>query len=213
MELFLWDSAMAHNSLLTGYYGNRGGINFTNVSHGKWQPWNPVLELRLDRILNPIPMYAKKIRDAIMPRDGQPLGYDLMVGDWVAPDGKGQVADLFFDIARKTNGEVQIPHYPRAYELLDNTLTISFPNVSDGIQSVAGTSSDLRLPREAPTNGYSPKLIKHNFETVTNVVVVVSEPRIVRRSDFDRNANYFFRVRTKTDEQREYHQCLVWKNI
>ncbi len=88
---------------LAGYYGNRGGINFTNVSHGKWQPWNPVLELNMDRIINPIPMYARKVWDSKIPAEATPVGFDLVAGDWMAPYGKGQTADLIFTLLKTTN--------------------------------------------------------------------------------------------------------------
>jgi hypothetical protein len=139
-----------------------------------------------------------------------------MAGDWVAPDGKGQVADLLFNFARITNGVVKEGPYNRSdnflyRQLRDNSLTISFSNEGDGIQSVAATGGGLRLPREAPANGYSPKLIKRDFEIATNTVVITSETKVVRHSDFNRDANYFFRVRTKTDGKGDITNALYGK--
>ncbi len=197
-----------------GYYeptGLSSTIRFTNVISGKWQPWNPILELRVDRILNPIPMFAKKVWQAQIPSQGRPVGYDLVVGDWVAPDGKGKIPDLLLAFVKKTNGVVLTDPGKIERQLHDNSLTVSFFNVGDGIQSVAATSGGLRLPREAPTNGYRPELVKRDFEIATNVVVFERETKVVRHSDFDRNANYFFRVRTKMDDKGNITNALYGK--
>lgn len=198
-------------SSFAGFYDSMGvsdRIQFTNVVAGKWQPWNPTVEVRVDRIVNPIPMYARKVWNIRIPSGEQPVGFDLMTGDWVAPDGKGQVADLLFTFSRKTNGAVQIPHYPGDHQLLDNALNISFSNTGDGIQSLAATGGGLRLLREAPTNEYRSTLVKRDFETVTNIT---SETRVVRHSDFNGDANYFFRVRTKTDDKGNITSALYGK--
>jgi len=201
-------------SSLAGFYdsiGTSARIQFTNVVAGKWQPCNPVLELRVDRIVNPIPMYARAVRERKIPMTGAPVGFDLMVGDWVAPDGKGKTGDLLFTCVKKTNGVVLTDPGKIERQLLDNTLAISFSNEEDGIQSVSATGSGLRLPREAPTNGYSPKLIKRDFDTTTNVVVIISETKVVRHSDFSRDTNYFFRVRTKTGDKGNITNALYGK--
>jgi hypothetical protein len=194
-----------------GFYQSEGlsyGIHFTNVVSGKWQPWSPTLEVVMQKVGIQVPMYAKRVWDAQIPSQGRPVGFDLMVGDWVAPDGKGQVADLLLGFSEKTNGAVQVPHYPGEHQLLDNALNISFSNAGDGIQSLAATSGGLRLPREAPINEYRSTLMKRDFETVTNVMREVS---VVRHSDFNRDANYFFRVRTKMDDQGNITNALYGK--
>ncbi|MGD9874056.1 MAG: hypothetical protein AB7T27_07265 [Kiritimatiellia bacterium] len=63
------------------------------VEDGRWIPWNPVLPVTLKRIVNPIPMYARRV-DIEIPEQNKPLGYDLEKADWIAPYGKGVVADF-----------------------------------------------------------------------------------------------------------------------
>jgi hypothetical protein len=110
--------------------------------NGKWLPWNPTLEVVLKKIVKPVPMYARVV-DIEVPVKDKPVGYDLMVGDWVAPYGKGSTSDFLFSRDSKTNS---------------NTLRILFSNSGDGIQLVeaplARQGSLLRSPRTAPENGY-----------------------------------------------------------
>jgi hypothetical protein len=67
---------------------------FTDTKLGKWQPWNPTIEIVLKPILNPIPMYRTTVTNHI-PRPSHKFGFDLLVEDWIAPQGRGQVADVF----------------------------------------------------------------------------------------------------------------------
>ena len=200
------DSSASAGIFKDGYYVNTCRIAFTNSQLGRWQPWNPTVEVVLKKIGIQVPMYAKKVWQAQIPSEGKPVGYDLIVGDWVAANGKGQIADLLFTFIRQTNGVVEVNG--RAHQLYDNSLSISFSNSGDGIQSVSATGSGLKLPRKAPTNGYSPKLIKRDFETVTNIT---SETRVVRHSDFNGDANYFFRVRAKADDKGNITNALYGK--
>ena len=129
------------------------------------------LTMVLKKMGKPIAMYAKRINSLKVPEFNKAIGYDLMIGDWVGPYGKGINADLFF--TEKHTG----PH--SGY-----ILSVSFPNSGDGIQefTVPDTEkgSALRSSREAPVDGYQPELAQ--TET-TNP-----------------NRNFYFRVRTKLDE-------------
>jgi hypothetical protein len=115
---------------------------------------------------------------------------------------------LVFTLIKRTNGVIRIDPGRHEHQLYDSTLTISFSNDGDGIQSVASTGGGLRLPRQAPTNGYSPTLVKHEFETATNIL---HETRAVRQSNFSADANYFFRVRTKKDSDGNIDSALYGK--
>jgi hypothetical protein len=82
-----------------GYY-NIGSLRyaFKEVLGGRWEPWNPQLEVVVPRILNPVPLYARRVGESPrleLPELG-PVGFDLVVSDWVAPRGKGKRADLIF---------------------------------------------------------------------------------------------------------------------
>ena len=60
--------------------------------------WVPVTrDVVLKTKVNPIPMYSKRYRGKI-PHLNQPVGFDLKVVDWVHPDGKGEVADVYITV-------------------------------------------------------------------------------------------------------------------
>ena len=184
-----------------GYYPTWNlEYQFKEIKDGKWQPWNPILELEFKPILKPIPMYARKkgaIKPFAIPAIGQPVGFDMMAGDWVAPHGKGSVSDMLFTLTEK------VP-YVSAEQPFDVTLTVTFTNKGDGIQSVLvplNRGSEFRLPRYAPEDGYEPQLVKE-------IAHATGEPIA---SGTREDQNYFVRVRTVLDEKGKVQSALYAK--
>lgn len=181
-----------------GYYYSGGGEYWfsTNVA-GRWQPWNPTIDIILKPILNPVPMYARCIK-VHFPAPTNAYGYDLMIGDWVAPYGKGQTTDFLF----------QVTGYWSNVSDLDSTLTLSFANRLDGIQQFAAPpprrGSELRSPREAPLDGYRSKWTWRRAWKPGQL-----SPHHI--DDTKDDSNYFFRVRTTTDEQGRIKSALYGK--
>ena len=62
------------------------------VKDGRWQPWNPTVEITLKEKRNPIPMCVRHVEHD-MPK-GERMGFDCGKGDWVKPYGKGETADF-----------------------------------------------------------------------------------------------------------------------
>jgi len=166
------------------------GYYFTWAQRDLGQGYDPAKwiftqTLLLKKIGKPIAMYAKRVVKG-PPVFNQPVGYDLMVGDWVGPYGKGVTTDIIFfgKLDQKSRND------------FDYKLTVSFPEPDDGIQEFvvpdAEKGSGLRSPHETPTNGY-----------LTQVVKTMSHhPGQGAKDDMNNpNRNYFFRVRTvKNDE-------------
>lgn len=165
-----------------GYYYDQGDeYAATHSKDGKWLPWNPMIELIFRPVLNPVPMYARRIHSMPIPEDGKPIGFDLIQSDWVAPYGKGKTTDFIFKIERQ---------YESIEKPFDATLTVTFSNDGDGIQPVYAkpyVGSVLRLPRHAPEGGYESELVKKIFREAGQPIV----------SDKRDDQNYFFRVRTE----------------
>jgi len=139
-------------------------------------PWNPTIELVLKKIVNPVPMYARRVNVEV-PATDKPLGFDLVQGDWVQPFGKGVQSDFLFKLTRRFVDRRDF----------DATLELTFSNAGDGIQSVYAphtkSSDELRLPRTAPMAGYEERWFRQD-----------SYPgRLQTRKD----QNYFFRVRSR----------------
>jgi hypothetical protein len=138
-------------------------------------------------------MYAKKV-DTDLPEIGQAFGFDLMVGDWIAPSGSGKAADFVFTLTRRFESE-------RNYE---SGLTVTFSSPGDGIQaydSTMGYRSELKLPRYAPEDQYSATMQLSNLH-------LPGSP-ITRDEKEDRN--YFFRVRTVLDQKGKIVSALYGK--
>jgi hypothetical protein len=120
------------------------------------QPWNETYTAILRPICKPVALYAKKVQ-ANVPVLGQPCGYDLEAGDWVAPYGKGMKKDLVFTI--RTKEVKDAGNFDAQGEL-------TFANPMDGLQGTLipdiGKNSMFKWERQAPENGYQPKFQLQN---------------------------------------------------
>jgi hypothetical protein len=169
----------------SGYYPFQ--MTYHKGRNYKPEIWNPVQTIVLKRIIKPIPMYAKQARTHVPDLD-KPVGYDLTVGDWIAPYGRGIQGDILFTahFGKPNNDES------------DFTLTVSFPNQKDGIQEftaptyyLGSQGSELRSAEEAPADGYQPEWIQTDNRKAGQLV----------KTNRDLNRNYYFRVRTKVDDR------------
>jgi hypothetical protein len=141
----------------------------------------------LKKIGTPIPMYAKRVETKIQ-KENEPIGFDLMAGDWVVPFGTGKTADMFFTAHRKIVSE-------REY---DCELKLLFPNKGDGIAITPAepdTGSEFVTARTAAENGYEPERILHYNNA--------KQPESV--------FGYFIRVRTVVDESGNVKSALYGK--
>ena len=131
-----------------GCYESSGKYEFANLKGRKWQPWNPTVTAVVRRVVHPIPMYVKNV-GVIIPATNAPCGYDLMVGDWVAPHGKGEHGDLIFTIGMRRVA---------SWTDCEGTLLMSFSSEKDGIRKRDGIvvgGSSFPWQYMAPEEGYS----------------------------------------------------------
>jgi len=207
---------------IPGYYWGGGGYNFAKSVEGRWQPWNPTVELTLKAIGVQVPLYARMVLEQKMPNQGVPIGFDLMLGDWVSPYGKGKTPDFIFQMDSAPTKTITntVPAYNNGtrtwtQNLWDNRIVIRFSNQGDGIRFVAGdSSSGLPLPRLAPLDGYESTLNKRAWlEPGTNFVkgMPYGDVFIKEHSDYQKDANYFFRVRTQTNSSGAIVSALYGK--
>jgi hypothetical protein len=167
------------------YAGTVNIPKFQEHKEGKWQPWNSTAVTILRPIGKPVALYAKTIRTQI-PVFDQPCGYDLELGDWVAPYGKGMTKDFIFTLHQEWRGNYD-------YDVRGE---LTFKNPLDGFQETtipeAGKNSAFRWERLAPENGYEPKFQLQNTWYPTG-----SDKKPVRSfKSQDEWQGYFFRVRT-----------------
>lgn len=182
-----------------GYYQTYGPqVTFTNETFNHFVPQGKLYEVVLRKIINPIPMYAKRLQNAVMPAYGIPLGYDLVKGDWLSPYGKGETADFIFRVDCQY-GEKLKDGVP-AFEAM---LTLTFSNDGDGIQEIIDSplkGSVFHLPRYAPEDGYANSWSLRAFESERKCSPMARE-----------DMNYIFRVRTKKDEAGKIISALYGK--
>jgi len=182
----------------SGYYRSFFEYSFTGNYQviKSWQPWNPTLYIVLRKIVNPIPMYKKHIPiESEIPVADSPVGYDLMIGDWVTPYGKGQVADFVFKVKRRV----------ASWKDFETHLSLVFTNIMDGIQPVGEVSSRgsvFRLPRTAPENSYQPEW--------TNSIGNIGGKGYFQTQAED-CPGYFFRVRSVIDKNGKLVHALYGK--
>ena len=129
-----------------------------------------------------MPMYAMKFEQPVPIRD-EPVGFDLEVGDWVNPHGKGKQPDLLFtykvNVRDYWNGSLE--------------LTIAFTKKLDGLyRAQKDTGSALGSVYEALLAGYQPEM-RFAFETTTD-----KDLKVEKLGDSE---YLIFRVRTEVDEQ------------
>jgi hypothetical protein len=132
-------------------------------------------------------MFARRVSKAV-PIQAENVGFDLFVGDYVAPYGRGNTSDLIF---RLRNNE-------RAPDNYDYELTVAFSRKLDGILPFKAIShlqgSAFRSPYSAPDVGL----------LSTWAVSKIRSSDGPERNNYDpENHAYFFRVRTILDSKGE----------
>ena len=135
-------------------------------------------------------MYAKNTAWAgwiDIPVFAQPIGYDLEVGDWIAPYGKGKISDFIFQFDSKTH---------------EISYTLTFSNPNDGIQEYEHPKdqSSYKWPFTALKNGYETKLSKS--------VKYIDRKR---ETNLKKKVNYIYRLRTVTDKKGQIVQACYGK--
>src|SRR5574344_937270 len=113
----------------SGYYRTRYDYRLyddaeNDIRDGKWQPYGATNTVVLKRIRNPIAMRAcDNLKYYEYPTNAPMLGFDLAVGDWVVPYGKGRIADF---VVRHTSCE-------KNYYEFSCQATLVFTNRFDGV--------------------------------------------------------------------------------
>lgn len=185
-----------------GYYISRDKYQFKKDAKGELLPLLSPITIVMRKKESPVSLIAKKWYDMELPEEKDAVGYDLVVGDWVAPYGEGKESDFTVNLIRDYKSSSD-------YAL---TLMITTPRTHDGFFGISDTDvtpqSELLLPREAPESGYS----------VTNIVISQSSStsKPVGADWFTRipqECHFFFRIRTKVDDQGLVKEALYGKLV
>lgn len=187
------------------YYGAGGrGFHFTKKNiFGVWQPDNLVATIRLQRVEHPIPLFVKNVRPKVASGtfDGTNavLRYDLVLGDWLPPEGKGERADLEIRTKLTIDEVLQVGKYKdwkKTFFTFSNT--VRFPGEGNGCRAeMTSPTAGIKL-RNAPEAGYG-KTIVNRFGVKRKIV----GPNVNEAEYSDSNPNrcYYFRIRSRFDDK------------
>ncbi len=178
-----------------GYYPTQGPHRDINDEKSLQQYSVGVqkIEMELRPIRNPVMGISRDVDRRLLPKtDGSSMGFDLEVGDWVAPYGKGKVSDFIFVVEG---------HF-KSLNDYDQSLTLSFSNQGDGIMPFRHPKqlgSALKWPYEAPLSGYESRRVwRKTFDGKKRSTNVDNSGEI----------NYLFRVRTELDEKGNVRRAM-----
>jgi hypothetical protein len=159
MDLCVWE--INYGVEKSGYYETRGRYDFYKagfdcVKDGRWIPWNPTVEVILKRKVNPVAMYVAGLRKkhTLIREVGEPMGFDLTVGDWVSPRGRGKTPDFHVTYIRDGSG--------RDYTALELILSAEEP-FAGFIKVPCDTFSQFKSPYRADTNAVYAKEMRFSF--------------------------------------------------
>lgn len=188
-----------------GYYRLESGVGFSFDRKdflGVWQPDNLVATIRLQRVEHPIPLFVKRVGDHInRSKVGHVDGtntlfrYDLVLGDYLPPDGHGEVSDLVVESRLTSLTTTNL--YRQTMVFYDFTNTMSFPGDGNGMVSLMTRETDGIRLRVAPVEGYERASDIHCGNRKK-----VIPPNIWDDSytECDPNRCYYFRIRSRYDE-------------
>ena len=180
----------------SGYYRTVAPTRDLDSEYGLKQYANGTheMDIELRPIRNQVAGINRGFDGLLIPELNKPFGFDLEVGDWVAPYGKGKAADLIFRLDGYFNS-------PDDYIFKFNA---SYGRPGDGLQPVkvepnAEIGSAFRLPYEAPLTGYE---AAHVWERAH-----VGGQRVI--SEERKGGTFFlFRVRTVLDSSGNVVRAL-----
>ncbi len=214
-----------------GFY-NSGWYSFdykerSLVKLGRWLPDDVVVTVRLDRVINPIPMYVRvatgeyrersptyyelsiKKRNFAVTNDvpvitNEKLAYDLIKGSWLPPHGDGEVCDIQFVFDEEVIGWKEGRGYGGTYatKMYRTIASISLPGRGNGIiEMPVRKNAGIKL-RSAPEGGY-----EHNISRWRGWFGGGDGDK----TDCDKNRGYAFRVRTEYDDKGNIKSALYGK--
>ena len=199
-----------------GYY-SAGGRSFRfkeKDASGVWQPDNLVATIRLQRVERPIPLFVKKVSKVDWKRpvggfDGTNavMRYDFVNGDWLPPDGKGEVADLVVSarlVSRSADDEGK--PYQRVFYVFE--YGIEFPGEGNGFfQKLVPPTAGIRLRAAEEGGSVRRKVIRQGRRREA-----VGDNSFAKEfSEADPNRCYCFRIRTVRDEKGRLKEAFYGK--
>ena len=151
--------------------------------------------LRVHRVGVPIPMFVKEEykyhRKSDLFGSNNQVSYDLLLGDWLPPQGTGTVADIVFTrYERESLGDVtnrwgEVRHLSRL------PMKVTFPGEGNGVVKVESPTYTILVAPIAPEEGYEHDVMSYEWKD--------EDGRDRTSWDTDGSQAYCFRIRTQKD--------------
>jgi hypothetical protein len=144
-----------------GYYMTTQQYSFMrdlSVKNGRWQPWNPTVEVVLKEKRMPAHMIVKRI-DVKLPKE-LIAHFDCLIGDWLSPLGEGKTADMSFVYHSDSNG---------IFGYLTNSLTLTMGQ-GGIIMLKKNQFSELKSVYEAPLVQYAQEIKFEHARTPEKII-------------------------------------------
>ena len=192
-----------------GYYPI-GAIrtDFTNITGlivKKWFPYDEVQTIALQKIGNKTPLFVKeaypKRKQDLTEVSDRKVGYDLVKGDWMPPFGKGERADIEFQLLPRKDFGTHMGLSGIPGQSFRDEMAIRFIGEDNGIVSMIPPPNAVLKIREAPLDGYEQRCFSW-FGRDKNI-----QPE---RSD-DKRKCQAFRIRTAKNSEGKIISALYGK--
>ena len=202
-----------------GYYNMEWTqIKFSEQSMfrlGRWIPTDIVSTARLDRIINPVPLYVKTARKKYRESDIRnytvwkkhqglsatnnvpvikdiSFSFDMIKGEWLPPHGNGEYEDIRFTFNETVLGWIKGRGYDGTYmtKKYRVDVVVAMPGEGNGVVEMPSNKEAGIKIRTVRHNGYINTFSRWKgwFGGGDGI-----------KTDCDKNRNYAFRIRTKYD--------------
>lgn len=163
--------------------------------------------LRVQCVGHRIPLYIKTASGGGFGNDffgkgNDAVSYDMLIGDWLPPQGTGSVADVVFTRLQKEDLGI-VTNLCREVHLYRDRLKVTFPGEGNGVVEVKPLEDSYLLVREAPAEGYQHEHMSYSGQDKDGVAVMSWYP-------YNRRA-YCFRIRSKMNERGELTEGFYGK--
>lgn len=191
-------------------YGDKGkceGVAVNMIRFFVPERWIVTNDVRIvmRKVGHPVPLKAKSVRrwsaDGLYPSGTNTLAYDLMVGDWLPPLGKGTFADVELVHRRIDRGEGVLYDGSETRRIWRDEVEMRFPGDGNGLVGYVSDPSETLRVRTAPESGYRP----------SHLIWAEKDRNLRYRSSEDRNRSFAFRIRTRRDERGEIKEAFYGK--
>ena len=136
-------------------------VYFTNMTESlvkKWLPYDEVQTITLQKFGKKIPLFVKEARPKrkqdLTTASDRKFCYDLVKGDWMPPFGKGEHADIEFQLLPRKDFGIHTGLSGIPGQSYRDEITMRFTGEDNGIISMIPPPNAVLKIREAPTEGY-----------------------------------------------------------